>query len=268
VFTYVGTLDDFASELADHRGPMSNKTSVDNDYRHIADWRHVPCVPPSVMSSPLLKVILTTGALLSASSAHAVIYGGINFPDGAISFADSLVSYTPLFSGGPGPTDPNYMDGTKALGIPNYSGSTGSVSLGAGGRIVLEFTDNYLTGSNSAAKDLHIFEIGPDIEDTDVDISKDGISWFSVGKVTGSTSSVDIDFYGYTSSDLFRFVRLTDVKALDAQTGSTVGADIDAVGAITTIARPPTGVPDSGSTLVLAAIALVGVLGLRRRLLT
>jgi hypothetical protein len=218
------------------------------------------------MSSPLLKVLLVSGALLSASSAHAVVYGGIEFPDGAISFADSVISYTPLFGGGPGPTDPNYTDPSQALGIPNYSGNTGSVSLGAGGRIVLAFTDNYLTGSNSSAHDLHIFEIGPDVEDTDVEISKDGVTWFSVGKVFGSTSSIDIDAYGFTSADLFGFVRLTDVKAEGGTSGSTVGADIDSVGAITTVFRPPTGVPDSASALVLAMISLVGMLGVRRRL--
>lgn len=219
---------------------------------------------------PLPKVLLAATALLGASSAHAVVFGGIEFPDGAISFADAVISYDPAFGGGNVPTDVRYTNPLQALGAPNYNTTTGigSVSLGAGGRIVLQFTDNYLTGSNSAANDLHIFEIGPDVEDTDVDISKDGFTWFPIGTVTGSTSSIDIDAFGFNSTDLFSFVRLTDVKLLDDTSGSTVGADIDAVGAITTIPRPPgTNVPDSGTTLLLAAISLLGLSGLRRRLL-
>ena len=216
------------------------------------------------MLKPLLASLVASVAL--SSSVHAVVYGGIEFPDGAVSFADTVVSYDPNFTGGPAPTDPDFMDATAALGIPDYNNVTGAVSLGRGGRIVLEFTDNFLTGSNSGAADLHIFEVGPQIEDTAVDISKDGTTWFSLGEVTGSTSSIDIDAFGYSSADLFRFVRLTDDRFEGGTSGSTVGADIDAVGAITTVRRPPA-VPDTGSTLLLAAMGLAGLIGLRRRFL-
>jgi len=214
--------------------------------------------------SPFRSLLAATGVLLASSSAHAVIYGGINFPDGAISFADSVVSYDPAFGGGAVPTAAYQITGS-ALGIPNYPAADSYVSLGAGGRIILQFTDNYLTGSNSSAPDLHIFEVGPDVEDTDVAISTDGVTWHEIGKVFGSTSSIDIDAFGFSSANLFSYVRLTDVKAEGAISGGTVGADIDAVGAITTIARSPQGVPDSGSTILLTAIAMVGLIGLRRR---
>ena len=49
-----------------------------------------------------------------------------------------------------------------------------------------------------------------DIEDTFVEISKDGVQWFAVGKVFGSTAGVDIDAFGFTVADLFAFVRLRD----------------------------------------------------------
>ena len=216
-----------------------------------------------MVRNPLTPLVLAT-ILIASSSTHAAEYGGIEFPGGAASFADSVISYNASFGGGNVPSDPNYTNPAVAIGAPNYVGDIGSVSLGAGGRLVLQFTDNFLTGSDSTDEDLHIFEIGPDVEDTDVDISKDGIEWFSVGKVFGSTDSIDIDFYGFTSADLFSFVRLTDVKTEGATSGSTVGADIDAVGAITTIPRDS--VPDAGSSMLLVTLSLLGLVALRRKL--
>ena len=86
----------------------------------------------------------------------------------------------------------------------------------------MRFTNNSLTGSGNSNLDLWIFEIGPDIEDTFVDVSKDGSTWFSVGAVTGSTRGVDIDAFGFGTSDFFSYVRLTDNIALDATSGTTV----------------------------------------------
>lgn len=161
-------------------------------------------------------------------------FQGIEFPQGSSSFADEVVSYEPGFSGGAVPTDANYIDPQAALGPPDYGSDVGSVSLGSGGRITLRFLNNELTGSNDASPDLHIFEIGPDVEDTFVEISMDGTVWHSVGKVSGSTSSVDIDAYGFTADDTFTYVRLTDDPGEGNTSGDTVGADIDAVGAIST----------------------------------
>jgi hypothetical protein len=213
----------------------------------------------------LSAFVVLVATLVVTNVSQAIPYGGIEFPDGPTSFADSVVSYNPAFGGGNVPTSPNYMDPTDATGVPNYAGDVGSVSLGAGGQIVLKFTDNYLTGSGSDAKDLHIFEIGPDVEDTFVDISKDGWTWFSIGKVFGATSSIDIDAFGWGVLDLFSYVRLTDDKNEGATTGSTVGADIDAVGAITSRVRPPEKVPDSGATAALLATSILGMAALRRK---
>ena len=52
---------------------------------------------------------------------------------------------------------------------------------------------------------------------------------------------VDIDAFGWTTTDLFAFVRLRDDPLLDGQVGASVGADIDAVGAISTVAIPEPG---------------------------
>lgn len=204
-----------------------------------------------------------------AGACQAELIGGIEFPQGAVSFADSVVSFSPgLVGSGAEPSAPHLGAG-NALGAPNYAGvnscasqpACSFVSLGDGGSIVLRFVDNKLTGSDSTARDLHIFEVGPDVEDTFVDISKDGITWYGVGKVFCATSSVDIDAFGWGKSDVFEYVRLTDDGAEGGQSGITVGADIDAVGAISSVATP---VPEPGTWLMLLS-GMAGVAGLAAR---
>ncbi|WP_136080865.1 hypothetical protein [Pontiella desulfatans] len=166
-------------------------------------------------------------------------FKGITFPLGLASFADRVISYNPSYSGGATPTEPTSMNEQSAIGSPDHPGgiSPGSVALGSGGRIVLKFTDNYLLGSDSSAPDLYIFEVGSNVEDTFVEISSNGSTWHSVGKVYGGTSSIDIDSYGFSSSNTFSYVRLTDDPNEGGNTGTCVGADIDAVGAISSTRR-------------------------------
>lgn len=213
----------------------------------------------------LFGAMLTALACAIAAPAHAVFFGnsqgGTDFPQGAISFADTLISYTPA-----GPPSVPHQGGFNALGAPNYAGVNSCanqaactfVSLGNGGSIVLRFDDNKLTGSDSNALDIWVFEVGPNVEDTFVDISMDGITWFSVGKVFGSTEGIDIDAFGFGSTDQFGFVRLTDdVNEGGGGSGGTVGADIDAVGAISTVQT--VNVPEPG-TFALAGIGLLALL--------
>jgi len=206
-----------------------------------------------------------SGCLLLASIptiANAVLIGGVEFPEGIASFADSVLSYDPVINGSQ-PTEPHRVP-ENALGIPDYTGDsdcTGNatcafVSLGDGGSITLQFTDNLLTGSGDASDDLWIFEVGPDVEDTFVDISWDNITWHSVGSVGGSTAGVDIDVFGFGITDKFRYVRLTDDGDKDDQSGRTVGADIDAVGAISTTVIP---VPAAFYLFGSGLLGLVGI---------
>ena len=214
-------------------------------------------------SSSYLSKIAYIGLLSVPVLSHAVVYKGVEFADGAVSFADEVVFYDPTFGGESGPIA-DARNPLEALGIPDYSEGPGTdyVSLGDGGRIVLRFTDNSLTGSGDAALDLWIFEIGGDVEDTAVDISKNGIDWFSVGEVGGSTSGIDIDVYGWDTSDFFSYVRLTDDTGEGQQgSGGTVGADIDAVGAISS-AAPVVPVP---AAVWLFGSGLIGLIGVARR---
>jgi len=210
------------------------------------------------------KTALACLAFFFSMSVSAVPFHGVEFPGGEASFADSVVSYNPAFGGGAVPSA-TFQDASQALGAPNFPEGTDPeyVSLGAGGRIVLRFTDNSLTGSGNSNEDLWIFEIGPDVEDTFVDISKNGSTWFNVGAVTGATRGVDIDAFGFGTSDFFSFVRLTDNIALDATSGTTVGADIDAVGAIAS--APPVGTVPEPATLLLVATAIVAGAFTRRK---
>lgn len=194
--------------------------------------------------------------LAAAGDAWAapITVGGVLFPQGEVSFADVVFDYSPVIIANE-PTEP-FRIGTNALGLPNNA----SASLGDGGSITLQFTDNLLTGSGTSADDLWIFEIGPDVEDTFVFVSTDGITFLPVGAVGGSTSGVDLDAFGFGPASQFRYVRLIDDGAKDDQTGRSVGADIDALGAISTI--PVSSVPEPG-TLLLFAVGAAAV-GVRR----
>jgi hypothetical protein len=224
-------------------------------------------IPALSGSAAAFAFCLLAGSAQAAS--YTNIAGNvIEFPDGDASFADSLISlsgglvtdpdgetnpvtHLPLFPPGTTVPLPFTRNGNMALGVPDVTNSSSVtcgtsvllggnfnwvpgcnfVSLGVGGSLTVQFTDNALHGNGDPTQDLYIFEIGPDIEDTFVDVSKNGIDWTNVGKVGGSTSGVDIDTYGFHAQDLFNYVRLTDDPNEGNTDGSTVGADIDAIGA-------------------------------------
>ncbi|MBP0022207.1 MAG: PEP-CTERM sorting domain-containing protein [Cyanobacteria bacterium SBLK] len=206
--------------------------------------------------------ILSAGILTAmGQSAIAGTFGGVEFSQGEISFADNLVEY----NRGSG-VGSEYRLAEQALGIPDYARRCRGcdyVSLGNGGSLVLEFTDNYLTGSDDNGFDLWVFEIGTAVEATFVEISKDGNNWFDVGKVEGATSGVDLDAFGFGTGDLFSFVRLTDDPIGAGRSYPSAGADIDAVGAISTIAKSQN-VPEPSGLLGLIGLGLVGLFGRKR----
>ena len=201
------------------------------------------------MKAPSLRQILLGTRCATSSSARVLSIGndqgGAEFPQGAVSFADAVVALNPVVKNGE-PIGP-HLDPDRALGLPDFKFSDRApcraqvlcpgVWLGDGGSITLRFVDNRLTGSGHNAPDLWVFEVGADVEHTFVEISANGVTWHAVGKVFGSTASVDIDAYGWTTADRFAYVRRRDDPALDGQVGYS-GADIDAVGAISTVAVP------------------------------
>jgi hypothetical protein len=188
--------------------------------------------------------------------ANAIPYAGIDFPAGPISFIDEVLSYEPDFYGEP--PIPLPTDSTVVIGPPRGPGDNWSLPIGNGGRITLGFIDNFLIGSGDNQPDLWIFELGTGVEHTFVEISKDGLVWHFVGKALGSTSGIDIDLFGYGPNDAFSFVRLMD-DPNQLPGGQPAGADIDAVGASSTIPVP---IP---ATMLLLSTSLVGLAGMGRK---
>lgn len=146
-------------------------------------------------------------------------------------WADRVVSFQP---GDPAATDATDLKGT--LGKPDYDpakeDSGTYLALGDGGVLVLEFVDNVLI--DGEGDDLAVFEIGPAIEPIVVAISTDSKEWIEVGRVKGASSTHDIGPH-FQPGQRFRFVRLTDAKAGLSNGSASPGADLDAVGAISTL---------------------------------
>lgn len=191
---------------------------------------------------PFVRLVNNTivgGAITSVSDLTPTFHNGQRFDIGDLAFADAVGSYSATAGGGPGP-GPGLNDATQALGAPNYSGNgeplagEGVVSLGRGGQLILEFTNNFLTGSGNADPDLIVFEVG-DSEEVFVEVSADGTSFTPVGRASAASPTIDIDAFGFNQNSRIGFVRLTDVASQGAVSGDSVGADIDSVGAISSV---------------------------------
>jgi hypothetical protein len=194
------------------------------------------------------KACVVAAALLlfvaaQRTEASPITIDGITFPDGVASFADAVVSYTPGVDVGAPYDNPN-----NALGVPDYVDPNGATSLGEGGTLILQFVDNFLTASGNATPDLHVFEVGGATEAFNLSISTDGAVYIDLGNVSGQPTSVDIDANpNVVFGTAYHFVKLVDVGP--GQSQFPFGeADIDAVGAISSVSVPEPG--------------LVGLLGL------
>lgn len=194
-------------------------------------------------------LVMTTLLTLISGAAMAEQFGGVEFPLGAISFADGVVDFTAGSA-----SIPPYDDPSRGLGVPDYDGTEDTYfAIGESGVVVFEFTDNLLVDQSIVenGNDLYIFEIGPIVEAFDVAISADGLDYIEVGRVSGQPTGLDIAPF-VQSGDAFRFVRLTDDG--DGSSGSPfAGADIDAVGAIGSIAVP------EPTAMLLSLVAACGM---------
>ncbi|MCZ4407707.1 T9SS type A sorting domain-containing protein [Cryomorphaceae bacterium 1068] len=168
------------------------------------------------------------------------------FGDG-LSFADEVLDYENTCSSN-GQTDPDL-----ALGVPDFvSGANNYVSLGRGS-ITLGFTNNTLINSGNSDPDLFVFEIGSAVEGSTIELrplnaeteniliaqgvpDADGDGFYDLGSIGGSTASVDIDVLigdlGFNSVQ-FDAIQITDLPG--SCSGSTPGADIDAVCALSSL---------------------------------
>ena len=178
------------------------------------------------------------------ASATPTTYSGVTFPNGDISFADAVISFS-------------HLDSSQALGAPDGN----HLSLGDGGSLIVQFTDNSLTTSGDATADLHIFEVGSAVEIFNVSISQDLITWIDLGDLSGQPTSIDIDgVAGVVAFAQYSYVRLIDVGP--NQTGSPFGeADIDAIGAISSA---PAVAMNAPGAIAVFALGLAGMVWRRR----
>jgi outer membrane protein OmpA-like peptidoglycan-associated protein len=144
----------------------------------------------------------------------------VYLPLGPLSFADEVVKVQhPLLL---------TQEVKNVLGEPDvittFDDATGIYSLGLGGTLTIRFTDNALVDVNGP--DLYLFEIGQ-LEPTELEISKDGVSWIKIGKIDGGVAEVDISPF-VSPNELFYYVRFKDLKVKSG----IPGADVDAIAAI------------------------------------
>lgn len=169
--------------------------------------------------------VLLLCVVATASMAEPLIVKGpkktqIVFPLGAVSFADEVVTTKP----GAKLDEKKEFGAERALGVPDKQ----AVTLGCAGSVTFRFVDNAVV--DLPGGDLYVFEDGPNVEPTRLELSVDGVKWVDVGRIEGGTREVDLA--GKVPDDeVFHFVRLTDLD--DPKCGGRFpGADVDAVGAM------------------------------------
>jgi len=225
-----------------------------------------------------IKIIQTglfsASLLLITSSAHAVLIDGIDFDDSW--FADVVVDYSPNIVMDPVEDPaPAYRDPMQALGAPDIDTSSALAclqfptpancrftSMGDGGSLTVQFTDNYLNGDGTTASDLYVLEVG-EAEGSTVEVSADGVAWTTVGTIPADdtlgigvfTYGFDIDAAGFGIADIVNYVRLTDSNLM--VTSTPRGSDFDAIGAI------PTPIPIPAAAWLFGSA--LGLLGWARR---
>lgn len=189
-----------------------------------------PCV---LWPAALLLTALATSSLRAQSrtapDCAGTVYGqgrrAICLPQGAASFADSIVSFVP----GARPSEGVWAEPHHALGEPDYTRTTapGFLSLGCDGVLVVRFDDNALVDVDGP--DLYVFEVGPAVEATDLAVSVDGRTWLEVGQIEGARAELDLTGR-IDPDDAYRYVRLTNRSRTCG--GRHSGADIDAIAAV------------------------------------
>jgi len=188
-------------------------------------------------SCEISNIDFSTGGSESGAGSEGKDYSDtkgtkVFIPCGKLAFVDQVVSFN---LGSPVPKERRALSPNSALGEPDFVSDDADLklpvftytTLGCGGSITLEFTKVRLVDVNGP--DLHVFEVGPSVEPTQLEISKDGTNWINLGRISGGKASVDIHNF-VSPGDQFRYVRLTDLRS--ACGGEYPGADIDAIGAI------------------------------------
>jgi hypothetical protein len=207
-----------------------------------------------VIAVPLALFVLQLAAV--AGSAFAAKPAPLPVPYG-VAYAESVLRYDPAYGDSCVPTSPHFMDPHRALGAPDYSGTTGApsaVALGSGGLLELLFVGALISNSGDSRADLYIAEVGSSDEAFFValrpappttaqdlialglhDINQDG--YFEIGWDPGGPAThINLDaHFSHAMPELavrFDAVQIIDDPADHPDCTSNVGADIDAVEAL------------------------------------
>ena len=196
----------------------------------------VPPIPAAIQASSTADIVIVqdTSAAdpLQKVDSTSKPY---ELPFGDISFADSVILYDPgaLGMGTGDEPDSRYQKHNLALGPPDADPETSSgfVSLGRGGNLIIKFTDNLLI--DGPGPDLIIYEAAPDTEKVHVWISQDGVIFLPVGQASRAQPVLDIQKVADSGSK-YPFVKIRDDFFTGDKEGPALGADIDAIGAMQT----------------------------------
>ncbi len=179
------------------------------------------------------------GTIAQADLPDAAIFNGLLFSTGSLAFADAVVTYTPLQSGGPAPLRGSInLDWRQAHQTIRWceraSREPRSRVFRNGGQLILSFTDNLLTGSGDSRPDLVVFEVGVS-ERVNVAVSTNGTTFTPVGFIDGVNRTIDLDAWDSMLQAELQPFAWTDDPTEGDSTGASVGADIDAVGALSSV---------------------------------
>lgn len=198
-----------------------------------------------LLSATLMAGVISMPTFAAQYDRETVTYkdsrgNDVTIVGGADSCATRVVSFTPgaSWTSVKGNQDPNSMLGAPDDYNDTGSGSNGTaLTMGNGGVIVLEFSVDIVDGEGN---DIYVFEMGPDVEATKVEVSDDCENWIYVGDAKGSISGVDLNGK-VPANGLYHYVRITDLGT--APSGRFAGADIDAVAIINSKASPFKDIP-------------------------
>jgi OOP family OmpA-OmpF porin len=134
------------------------------------------------MARALVLCVFATASFAQPLTVKGPRKTQIVFPLGAASFADE-VSTT---RAGQRLDTTKGFPAERALGVPDKK----AVTLGCGGSITLRFVDNAVVDLPGA--DLYVFEDGPNVEPTRLELSVDGVRWVDVGRIEGGTRELEL----------------------------------------------------------------------------
>ena len=144
-------------------------------------------------------------------------------------YAMEVVDYNPTLQSNGNAISEDRTDATVTLGEPDRSNAAGGfASLGINGSITLQFAGAVY---NSDGVDIKIYETsfsgdtcgGSDDESSLVEVSQDGINWFSAGEICRD-GEIDLDG--------IPVIYVIQIRITDTTTGSGDGYDVDGVEAV------------------------------------